>query len=304
MRNRFISLIIQVLRVVMPIRGLFLVFVSVFLFGLFGCSTGGLKPVESDRKGAFDGGSGVSGRRSPEQRWAILKADPVVLANEEKSDTVSREMKGFRWPLRFISISSPFGKRDLKGSEPRGGEDSDFHEGVDLRAKIGTPVYAAQSGVVIYASSNIRGYGRMVVVRHFGNLATIYAHNSKLLVSRGKRVRRGQLIAYSGNTGHTTGPHLHFEVRHGVTAMNPTAWISTVPVSTKGSLASKRPTQVKMTPHAVALAAAPAVVPAVRRSKMRSRRHRNLRHSRQMRRLNVKGKRSPVVSAKISENVS
>lgn len=200
-------------------RILILIFQFLFvmpLLSLFGCSTGSLTPLESDRKGVFDKkASGASGRRDPEKRWAILKGDPAVLEYEEKTDSVFRELKGYRWPLKQIQISSPFGKR---------GEE--FHEGVDLRAKQGTPVYAAQSGVVIYSNSTIGGYGRMVVVRHFANLATIYAHNSKLLVKLGKRVRRGQLIAYSGNTGHTTGPHVHFEVRHGVTAMNPTALMS------------------------------------------------------------------------------
>src|SRR6185437_10122385 len=91
----------------------------------------------------------------------------------------------------------------------------------DLRAKVGTPVYAAHSGQVLYADSRIHGYGRMIVLKHSSGLATIYAHNSKLVVRRGQWVSKGALLAYSGNTGHSTGPHVHFEVREGVSAVNP-----------------------------------------------------------------------------------
>jgi murein DD-endopeptidase MepM/ murein hydrolase activator NlpD len=118
--------------------------------------------------------------------------------------------QGWQWPLKHIEVTSPYGRR---GRE--------FHEGVDLRAKVGTPVYAAGNGVVLYAASRIRGYGRMVVIRHDSGLSTVYAHNSRLLVKQGQKVRQGQLVAYSGNTGHTRGPHLHFEVRNGLSPLNP-----------------------------------------------------------------------------------
>ena len=114
------------------------------------------------------------------------------------------------WPLQDVSITSPYGQR---GHE--------FHEGVDLRAKQGTPVYSAHAGQVLYAADRIHGYGRMVVLKHSSGLATIYAHNSKLVVHRGQWISQGTLIAYTGNTGHSTGPHLHFEVRSGVSTVNP-----------------------------------------------------------------------------------
>ncbi len=114
------------------------------------------------------------------------------------------------WPLNEMEITSPFGKR-------RG----QFHEGVDLRAKKGTQVYAAQSGEVLYAAQSIRGYGKMVVIRHQNDWATVYAHNSKILVQKGQNVVKGQPIAVSGDSGRSRGAHLHFEVRKGVVAMNP-----------------------------------------------------------------------------------
>lgn len=115
-----------------------------------------------------------------------------------------------RWPVADVTVTSSFG--------PRGRE---FHEGIDLKAPVGTPVFAAQDGTVIYSGSKIRGYGRLVVLRHFKQVSTIYAHNSKLLVRPGQYVRQGQKIAISGQSGHVTGPHLHFEVRDGLAALDP-----------------------------------------------------------------------------------
>lgn len=114
------------------------------------------------------------------------------------------------WPLRRVEITSAFGRR---GRE--------FHEGIDLRARPGTPVYASHAGQVLYSGERIRGYGEMIVLRHSSGLATIYAHNSKLVVHRGEWVRQGELIAYTGETGDARGPHLHFEVREGINAVNP-----------------------------------------------------------------------------------
>jgi murein DD-endopeptidase MepM/ murein hydrolase activator NlpD len=82
-----------------------------------------------------------------------------------------------------------------------------------MAAPIGTPVYAAAAGVVIYAGDQVRGYGNMVVVRHNDGMVTVYAHNSVLLAHSGDVVGVGQEIARVGETGRSTGPHLHFEVR-------------------------------------------------------------------------------------------
>jgi murein DD-endopeptidase MepM/ murein hydrolase activator NlpD len=115
-----------------------------------------------------------------------------------------------KWPLSHVQVTSGFGKR---GSE--------FHEGVDLQATSGTSVYSAQSGRVIYAGSKIRGYGRLIVIKHDRGISTVYAHNSKILVKVGDRVKLGQKIAVSGKSGKVSGPHLHFEVRKGVAAVDP-----------------------------------------------------------------------------------
>jgi murein DD-endopeptidase MepM/ murein hydrolase activator NlpD len=99
------------------------------------------------------------------------------------------------------------------------------HEGIDLTAPIGTPVLAAGAGEVVYAGSALRGYGNMVVLKHDGDLMTVYAHNSVLLVKVGDHVRVGQPIARSGQSGHATGPHVHFEVRKGQVPRDPLPYL-------------------------------------------------------------------------------
>lgn len=94
------------------------------------------------------------------------------------------------------------------------------HDGIDLAAPEGTPIGAAAAGTVIYAGEQ-SGYGSIVILRHADGLVTLYAHCSELLVGEGREVRRGEPIARVGQTGRTSGPHLHFEVREGTRPRNP-----------------------------------------------------------------------------------
>lgn len=87
-----------------------------------------------------------------------------------------------------------------------------FHKGIDIGVPMGTPLYSLRDGVVIF-SGTMSGYGRVIMVDH-GNIVSLYAHNSSLVKGVGQTVKGGQLIAYSGNSGLSTGPHLHFEVRN------------------------------------------------------------------------------------------
>ena len=135
-----------------------------------------------------------------------IPADATALAPALPADPAApSEASGkapLRWPLAKPTLTSLFGKR--------WGRD---HEGIDMKAPIGTPVLAAADGEVLYAGDRVRGYGNMVVLQHADDMLTVYAHNSLLLVHAGDRVTVGQEISRVGDTGHATGPHLHFEVR-------------------------------------------------------------------------------------------
>ncbi len=99
-----------------------------------------------------------------------------------------------------------------------------MHEGIDITCSTGTPVRAAGNGTVIWASWR-GGYGNAVVIDHGGGLATLYAHNSAFATSVGQTVVRGQVIAYAGSTGNSSGPHVHFEVRVNGTAVDPLGYL-------------------------------------------------------------------------------
>ena len=113
------------------------------------------------------------------------------------------------YPLANIRVTQEYG-RTAFAQRAYG---SKFHGGIDLAARIGTPVMASDSGTVIAVGNNGRlQYGRYVLVAHDNNLVTLYSHLSRQIVSKGQNVERGQVIGYSGNTGYSTGPHLHFTV--------------------------------------------------------------------------------------------
>ncbi|MCR4805216.1 MAG: peptidoglycan DD-metalloendopeptidase family protein [Clostridia bacterium] len=125
------------------------------------------------------------------------------------------------WPSQASTrITSPFGVRYLA---ILGG--TNFHTGVDIGAPGGTNILAANSGTVIAAGWN-NSYGYMVMIDHGGGIVTLYAHSSKLLVSKGQVVARGETIALIGSTGVSTGNHLHFEVRVNGSYQNPLNYIS------------------------------------------------------------------------------
>ncbi len=95
------------------------------------------------------------------------------------------------------------------------------HPGIDIFAPMGTPIYAAMSGTVIFAGWNNGGYGNLVLIDNGNDTVTAYAHQSQVVATVGQQVSQGQLIGYEGSTGHSTGPHLHFEVRVGGQTTNP-----------------------------------------------------------------------------------
>jgi lipoprotein NlpD len=116
------------------------------------------------------------------------------------------------WPAPGVLISG-FGERER-----------DRHDGIDLACPEGTPVRAAEAGVVLFAGEQ-RGYGKLVLLGHENDLVTVYAHNSENLVETGDKVSRGAQIARAGRTGNATGPHVHFEVRVGARPRDPLGFL-------------------------------------------------------------------------------
>ena len=138
----------------------------------------------------------------------ITPTEPVpAIAKAPETPPVLSD-NGFLWPVGG-KINSGFG--------PRG---SSFHDGIDIGAPEGAPIHAIDKGEVIY-SDELRGYGNIVIVRHGGNLTSVYAHNQINLVHEGQFVQRGEVLARVGRTGRVTGPHLHFEIRKNNTAQDP-----------------------------------------------------------------------------------
>ncbi|MFP5501983.1 MAG: murein hydrolase activator EnvC family protein [Candidatus Sericytochromatia bacterium] len=120
----------------------------------------------------------------------------------------------FAWPCAGV-VTSPFGFRMHPILKRQIG-----HHGIDFGAYSGTPIFAADNAEVLYVGW-YGGYGKVVILDHGGDLTTLYGHTSSYVVSAGQRIRKGQLIAYVGSTGMSTGPHLHFEVRKNGTPVNP-----------------------------------------------------------------------------------
>ncbi len=122
------------------------------------------------------------------------------------------------WPL-VGEITSEYGWR----THPIYG-DSRYHSGMDIGGDYGDPIVAAAAGTVIY-SGWISGYGYAVVIDHGGGISTLYGHNEALAVAEGQSVSQGQVIAYCGSTGNSTGPHCHFEVREGGEPVDPMGYL-------------------------------------------------------------------------------
>lgn len=125
-------------------------------------------------------------------------------------------------PIKFEDVSSRFGWRP----NPVGHEEKEFHVGIDLQTPTNTPVNASADGVVDFSKeSGKSGYGRVVVINHAFGFRTLYAHLSKVVVDDGDFVTKGQIIAYSGTSGNSNGPHLHYEVRYGNMSLDPMNFI-------------------------------------------------------------------------------
>ena len=148
----------------------------------------------------------------PKVAEAPKAVDPTPTATVPPSSAGEAHPE-FRWPARGRIIEA------FKGGV--GGND-----GINIAVPEGTPVKAAEGGVVAYAGSELKGYGNMVLIRHPNGFVSAYANNGEIDVKKGETVKRGQLIAKSGQSGNVTSPQLHFELRKGATPVDPTAYLA------------------------------------------------------------------------------
>jgi lipoprotein NlpD len=158
----------------------------------------------------------VAAREEPPQRPAPRPAAPRPGKGASRPVPATKGL--LDWPLRGVL----YGKFGKKGREP--------HDGIDLAAPSGTPVKTAQEGTVLYAGEQ-QGYGLIVIVQHSDGLVTLYAHNRDLRVKTGQALRRSQVIATVGESGRTSGPHLHFEVRVDGKPVEPLDYLGPLPSS-------------------------------------------------------------------------
>jgi murein DD-endopeptidase MepM/ murein hydrolase activator NlpD len=136
----------------------------------------------------------------------------ALINNESGFTGGAVSASGLIWPVRG-RLTSGFGRRWGR-----------LHAGLDIAAPTGTPIHAAKAGRVIFAG-RMNGYGNVIVIDHGGGFSTLYAHQSRLGSSKGQAVSQGQVIGYVGSTGHSTGPHCHFETRFGGSPRNPRPYL-------------------------------------------------------------------------------
>lgn len=156
----------------------------------------------------------TASRTSP-PRATVQRSKPATGRTVAMPTPPPRSGSGFVWPVTG-KIASRFGPRE-------GGLHND---GINILAKEGTPVKAAEAGVVVYASNALEGYGNLLLLKHSGGWVTAYAHNERLLVRPGQKIQKGQVVARVGSTGGVTTSQLHFEIRKGRRALDPLRHLS------------------------------------------------------------------------------
>jgi murein DD-endopeptidase MepM/ murein hydrolase activator NlpD len=149
------------------------------------------------------------------QATTNLPAEEAAPAAPLKASEATGALPTFRWPARGKVITAYGVKTNGK-----------VNDGINLAVPEGTPIKAAEDGTVAYAGNELKGYGNLVLVRHPNGYVTAYAHASELLVKRGDTIKRGQVIAKSGQSGEVGSPQLHFEIRKGSTPVDPLQFLS------------------------------------------------------------------------------
>ncbi len=160
--------------------------------------------------------SSVASVESPHSARLAAPTEAVPATdNSVKTAEPAGGLPSFRWPVRGRIIAA-------FGPKPNGLQ----NDGINLAVPEGTPIKAAEDGVVAYAGNELKGYGNLVLVRHANGFVTAYANASDILVKRGDTVKRGEVIAHSGQSGNVTSPQLHFEIRKGATPVDPSQYLN------------------------------------------------------------------------------
>jgi murein DD-endopeptidase MepM/ murein hydrolase activator NlpD len=162
-----------------------------------------------------------------EPKPATVEAKPAPATAVVAAPSTSARGGSFAWPVRGRVLAG-------YGS----GRDGTHNDGINIAAPRGTPVEAADGGVVAYAGNELRGYGNLILIKHPNGWISAYAHCEQILVKRGEKVARGQPIARVGATGNVTVPQLHFELRHGDKPVDPRAYLSPLPSAAAGPAGS------------------------------------------------------------------
>lgn len=156
---------------------------------------------------------------APVQSARLAQATANVEEKPAETPAKAAEATGalptFRWPVRGKVVTSYGAKTNGKSND-----------GINVAVPEGTPVKAAEDGVVAYSGNELKGYGNLVLVRHSNGYVTAYAHASELLVKRGDTIKRGQVIAKSGQSGEVASPQLHFEIRKGSSPVDPLQFLN------------------------------------------------------------------------------
>jgi murein DD-endopeptidase MepM/ murein hydrolase activator NlpD len=156
---------------------------------------------------------------TPQQSVRMAQATTKIEETPAEAPIKPAEATGalptFRWPVRGKVITSYGAKTNGKSND-----------GINVAVPEGTPVKAAEDGVVAYSGNELKGYGNLILVRHANGYVTAYAHASELLVKRGDTIKRGQIIAKSGQSGEVGSPQLHFEIRKGSTPVDPLQFLN------------------------------------------------------------------------------
>jgi murein DD-endopeptidase MepM/ murein hydrolase activator NlpD len=160
------------------------------------------------------GGKIVPGA-APAQSASIVTPVAENPTTDTAAKAATEATPGFRWPVRGRIIAG-------FGPKPNGQQ----NDGIDVAVPENTPIKAAEDGVVAYAGNELKGYGNLVLVRHPNGYVTAYAHAKEILVKRGDPIKRGDVIAKSGQSGNVDAPQLHFEVRKGSAPVDPMQFLN------------------------------------------------------------------------------